>query len=127
MQRLCWVFGQPPAVKVGAWPRWLVAHPSASHIHLPMGGTLVQGAPLYLCTHIDIYIDILVYREIDQTKKSFSKTLDNRHRERLYSHGLSELEFWSCHSNGHKRTSGHLRNAVLRKLKLGTAFWFKAA
>ena len=33
----------------------------------------------------------------------------------------------ASHSNGHKRNSGHLRNAVLRKLKLGTAFWFKAA
>jgi hypothetical protein len=33
----------------------------------------------------------------------------------------------ASHSNGHKRNSGHLRNAVLRKLKLGTAFWLKAA
>ena len=33
----------------------------------------------------------------------------------------------ASHSNGHKRKSGHLHNAVLRKLKLGTAFGFKSA
>ena len=33
----------------------------------------------------------------------------------------------ASHSKGPKRTSGHLHNAVLRKLKLGTAFGFKSA